>query len=205
MSSDRYNSFPIVSLNGYVADLSSGYGIKNDVIVSQIIDYDQVVDPTGKMSLENNHTYYEDNLLPDTEEIEHLKSVIVEIMSDITGRDYLITESWSIILESGQSISAHSHNVHAAVDLNEYFAFAYYPFAPAGSCSLQFLSTHSNTISTTVSAGIKTGTLLIFNSYLLHWTNRQMGGSDRVSVSGNLAPVSPTTVPMDDWSKYSKG
>ena len=197
-----FNAFPIVELSAYSLNFND---IPNDVICAQIIEHDDYVDPNMDMLLDNNHTYYEDMRLPNTKEISSLKLKIAEAMSEIAGREYVVTEAWSIILEPGQSISAHSHCVHGAIDPNDYFAFAYYPFAPPGSSDLQFLSTHSNVISTTVSAPVSTGTLLIFNSYLIHWTHRQHGNSIRVNVSGNLAPVTPNTRPADDWSKYQEG
>jgi hypothetical protein len=204
MSSSKYLALPIVSLDAYAVDLNEGYGVKNDVIVSQILEYGALVDPEAAMLHDHSHTYYEDWRLPDTDEVNHLKATVTDVMSEIAGRPYTITESWSIVLEPGQSVAAHSHYVHGAINPNEYFAFAYYPFAPEGSVPLQILGTHSNVISSTISAPVSTGTLLIFNSYLLHWTNRQIVDSIRVNVSGNLAPVNPTTVSNDDWSKYKK-
>lgn len=204
MSSNKYLTLPIVDLDAYSVNLNEGYGVKNDVIVSQILEYESPVDPDASMLDAHSHTYYEDWRLPGTDEINHLRDTIVNVMSEIAGRPYIITDSWSIILEPGQSIAAHSHYVHGAIDPNEYFAFAYYPFAPEGSVPLQILGTHSNVISRTISAPVSTGTLLIFNSYLLHWTNRQIVDSIRVNVSGNLAPVDPTTVSNGDWSKYKK-
>lgn len=193
--------YPIVSLDAFVTKF---HDVQNGIIAAQIISHDDRIDPKAEMLDAYSHTYYEDFRLPDTDEIKDLKKRIVETVEDITGKPYRMTESWSIILEPGQSISFHNHHVGQVAEPNEYFAFAYYPFAPEGSCDLQFLATHSNVVTSTVTVPVSTGTLIIFNSYLYHWTHGQGGASARVNVSGNLVPANPTVTSHDDWSHYEE-
>ena len=46
------------------------------------------------------------------------------------------------------------------------------------------------------------GMMVLFPSYLTHYTNRHMGNT-RVCVSANVEPVNPSTSSDQDWSAYN--
>jgi hypothetical protein len=192
---------PLISLNVYSCFLD---GVDNEKIAHQILTSSKPVDEDLSLSEKHKftHTYYEDVLPPVTPEIKILESQITKSVSQLFSRDYAITELWSIILEPNQSVTAHSHKNNLHIDPNEYFSFCYYPSAPKGSCGLTFYAGWCNTMDTTLTVPAETGKLLVFNSYILHFTQRQNKGL-RVNVSGNLAPVQPASTSNADWSPYN--
>ena len=51
----------------------------------------------------------------------------------------------------------------------------------------------------------ETGSLVIFNSFIMHMTNRhQNKDENRIVVSANFWPKQPDTTPTQDWSAYSR-
>jgi hypothetical protein len=116
----------------------------------------------------------------------------------------MILESiWSLILKNGESVSVHSHKSNTHMYPNDYFSIAYYVKTPPGSAKLFFEAPYCNTIENLISVEPKNGTLLIFNSFIKHFTERHLVNEDRVVVSANFIPKQPNLKPIPDWSAYS--
>jgi len=193
---------PLIHLNAYATTLE---GVDNATIAEQILTGSTPVDPdhTKWHSHDRVHSYYEDTLPPRTPEIADLETRIVDTIQQIRGGTaYEITELWSIITGDRESIAAHNHRLNTHIDPLEYFAFAYYPQAPTGSADLVFHVGYCHAVEQAVSVPVETGKLIIFNAFVLHFTEKQFADGIRVNLSGNLAPVSPNIEPSVDWSPY---
>ena len=155
---------------------------------------------------DKHHTYYEDRKYPfGMIESEKLIDKLTERVSAAVGREMVMSDIWTLSLEFGQSVSAHSHKSNTHLHPEEYFSIAYYPSAPDGSADLIFLVNAGNTIENSIEIRPETGDLVIFNSYLTHMTNRHRNRDEaRLVVSANFAPRDPNVKPTQDWSAYSR-
>jgi len=190
--------------------------IQIDVLKTKLIDVDnkrliqEIVNTRGEIDetyLEDkHHTYYEDKRYPfGYVESEKLINKLTETVSNVLGREMVLSEIWTLTLEHGQSVAAHSHKSNTHLHPEEYFSIAYYPSAPEGSADLIFLANAANTIDSSVVIKPDTGDLVVFNSYLTHMTNRHRNRDEsRIVISANFSPKNPSATPTQDWSAYSR-
>ena len=190
--------------------------ISIDVLKTKIIDIDnaklleEILSARSEIDAafvdDKHHTYYEDRRYPfGMIESEKLIHRLTEHVSAAVGRDMVLNDIWTLTLEFGQSVSAHSHKSNMHLRPEEYYSIAYYPSAPEGSADLIFLVNAGNTIENSVEIKPETGDLIVFNSYLMHMTNRHRNKDEsRVVVSANFSPKDPDTSPTQDWSAYSR-
>jgi hypothetical protein len=179
-------------------------GIDNYKLLAEIADVHGEID--NLFIEDKHHTYYEDRKYPfGMIESEKLIDKLTERVSAAVGREMVLNDIWTLSLEFGQSVSAHSHKSNTHLHPEEYFSIAYYPSAPDGSADLIFLVNAGNTIENSIEIKPETGDLVIFNSYLTHMTNRHRNREEsRVVVSANFSPKNPNVKPTQDWSAYSR-
>lgn len=194
-------SIPLLSIRVIKSSLS----VDNSALLEEITKYSRDID---KQFLENEYstryTYYEDKAYPfGHKECDNFIKAVESKVSSILNREMKVTDIWSLTLEKGQSIAAHSHKLNTHLYPEEYFSISYYPQADEDSADLIFMVNACNTLETNVPIKVKTGDLLIFNSYLMHMTNRHTGDRERIVISANLAPTSPTTSVAQDWTVHS--
>jgi hypothetical protein len=196
-----FTEIPLIDLRAYKTILT---GIDNDTIAEQIMSAGRPVDPndTAWEQSGGRHTYYEDVLPPRTPEIDTLEHAIEAAVTDTFDRKYRITELWSIRTRPNQSIVPHNHRMNIHMNPLEYYSFAYYPLAPEGSADLTFHVGYCHTIETCISVPVEPGALIVFNSFVWHFTERQTSTEDRMNLSGNLAPVDPDQSPTANWEPY---
>ena len=150
------------------------------------------------------YTYYEDQAYPfGYKESDNFIKVIEDKVSFVLDKKMKVTDIWSLTLEKGQSISAHSHKLNTHLHPEEYYSISYYVQAEEDSADLIFMLTACNTLETNVSIKVKTGDLLVFNSYLMHMTNRHIGAKERIVISANLVPEVPSVSVAQDWTVHS--
>lgn len=180
-------------------------GIDNEKLIKEIFSTRGDIDET--FLEDKHHTYYEDKRYPfGLIESEKLIDKLTEMVSISLNREMVLSEIWTLTLEHGQSVAAHSHKSNTHLRPEEYFSIAYYPSAPENSADLIFLVSAGNTIENSVMIKPETGDLIIFNSYLMHMTNRHRNRDNpRVVISANFVPKNPDTNPTQDWSAYSRG
>jgi hypothetical protein len=179
-------------------------GINNNILVQEICAQNGELDV---MYLEDkHHTYYEDKRYPfGMPESEKLIGVITDAVNSVIDKEMVLEDIWTLTLEDGQSVAAHSHKSNKHMNDSEYFSIAYYPHAPDGSADLIFLIDACNTIEKSISITPQTGDLVVFNSYLMHMTNRHRNNQlNRIVVSANFAPLRPDNRATQDWSAYSR-
>jgi len=179
-----FAEIPLIELRAYQTTLT---GIDNDVITEQILSAGRPIDPT-RTAVANNPAY-EDTEPPDTPEIRHMISEIHDAIDVGYGRLHDLTEFWATILMPGQTTVAHSHRKPEMTNPLDHLAFAYYTHAPEGSVPLTFHVGYCHLIENTIEVPVQTGQLIVFNAFVLHFTDRHLGDFPRVNVSGNLTAV----------------
>lgn len=192
---------PLVAINVMRTTL---HGIDNKKLVNEIESSREDVDK--KFWEDQHHTYYEDKRYPyGMPEAEKLLIELSAKVNQMVGKKLVLSEAWTLTLKEGQSVAAHSHKSNQAIHQEEYYSIAYYPSAPENSADLIFLATACNTIETSVVLQPKEGDLVVFNSYLMHMTNRHRNKTqDRIVISANFVPEQPNVKPNQDWSAYSR-
>lgn len=188
----------LFSLNVYTYYLNN---IDNNLLLNEIKEYSgsmpDVKDPYPA------HTFYEDRTFPfNKPECKKLFFEIQNAVSSVLHREMKIDSIWTLSLEKGQSVTAHTHKVNTHLYPEEYFSVSYYINAPENSADLIFTTSHCNAIETSTAITPKTGMLIIFNSFINHMTNRHYNEEPRVVVSANLSPVNPNLSENPDWSAY---
>ncbi len=149
-----------------------------------------------------NHTYYEDLVLKDSPLMREVANQIATKSSEILGSEYDIAAMWGLILRKGESVQPHSHKSTHHLNPHEYYSVAYYPTAASKDAELIFSVPFANSQETVRSIQPVAGMMILFPSYLMHYTNRQMGNT-RVVISANVEPVLPSVSSDQDWSAYN--
>lgn len=192
---------PLISLGVIKTSLDS---IDNVKLVEEITSHDGNI--ASHFLVNKNHTYYEDQRYPfGKPEAEKLIHELTKKVSSVLGREMVLSEIWTLTLKEGQSVSAHTHKSNTYINQSEYFSIAYYANAPERSADLIFMVDACNTIESSVTVKAETGSLVIFNSFIMHMTNRHDNKDEnRIVVSANFWPKQPDTTPTQDWSAYSR-
>ena len=150
-----------------------------------------------------NQTYFEDSTFPwNMPEASKLLSEIEKIVSTIGNSSMKVSEAWTLSLDFGQSVMAHSHRMNNHMKPSEYYSIAYYANAPAGSAKLLFEVGHSNISESIYSIEPEVGMLVVFNSYMKHMTTRHLSHEKRIAISANLVPIKPSMEIVPDLSGY---
>lgn len=201
---EKYQEIPLIRLSAYSTIIDS---VDNSLIYEDIIRFQK--DAKSSIGEKNTgvegsyYASYEDSLFPKySEECKKLVLAIKDSVCSILGVEMTMESIWALILRKGESVSAHSHKSNTHMFPNEYFSIAYYVRTPPGSARLFFEAPYCNTIENLVSVNPKDGTLLIFNSFVKHFTERHQIDEERVVVSANFRPVQPNLTPVPDWSAY---
>ena len=192
---------PLVCINVFKTRVDE---IDNEKLLDEIRSSREDVD---KSYWENqHHTYYEDKKYPyGKPESEKLLKILTDKVNEVIGKKLVLSEARTLTLEEGQSVAAHSHKSNQAVHQEDYYSIAYYPSAPEDSADLIFMATACNTIENSIIVTPKQGDLVIFNSYIMHMTNRHRNKTqERIVVSANFIPEKPNTQPNQDWSAYAR-
>jgi hypothetical protein len=196
----KIDTHHIIAVNYYTTQLDN---INNDIITKQIHEHGTPPNTTqvGEDG-EKSHSYHEDTVLPRSKEIAQLEKSITDSVNSITGKNNKIDAIWALTLQKNQSVMAHTHKSNQHINHDEYWSIAYYPEAPEGSADLIFHATHSNTIDLSHRVTPRPGLLVIFPSYILHYTDRHMCEEPRTVISANLHPLQPDITHNADWSPY---
>lgn len=183
-------------------DVISLDGVK---IRQEVMDLGEPVDSEYVESYgeTHHHTYYEDLVLKDTPLMRSLQEHIVSTVDGALHIKHKLTAMWGLVLQQGESVQPHSHRSSDQHDPSQYYSVAYYPTAEPGDAQLVFSVQHGNLIESCRHVAPASGKIVIFPSYLNHWTTRQLLDKPRVVVSANLEPVDPSPVSFQDWTAYN--
>ena len=125
-------------------------------------------------------SHYEDTELPDT---ENTKDLILKIDSQIYDIDFNLERDkvWSHIIEPQQSTIPHDH------EGDDGLSFVYYVTYPkqSGNIVFDFYMANKRMFQTIEP---KVGMLIIFPTWIPHYTTRNISDEKRISISGNYFP-----------------
>jgi hypothetical protein len=154
----------------------------------------------SRIGLENQKLYG----FPEAgEQTKKLKTEIDSNISSILGKEAFCRGCWMMAMNKQSTpIPQHSHKTNKQLNPAEYYSFAYYARADDGAAPLNFVANYCNGMTSRISIPAETGKLLIFNSYLEHYTDLNYSERDRVCISGNYWPAEPDKSLRSDWNQF---
>tara|TARA_R100001163_G_C5066288_1_gene204638 strand:- start:2140 stop:2703 length:564 start_codon:yes stop_codon:yes gene_type:complete len=133
-----------------------------------------------------NATGYEDSRIPDDPEITRLTDKVMSVVHSNIDDRYYLAEIWAHILVENQSTMIHSHRNERDTK-NLFLSWVYYPLLPdkkyGGKLRFQMVS-HMQMNNHEITPQV--GHLVIFPSWLNHYTTPNTSEDVRISISGNL-------------------
>ena len=184
---------PIISIGHSIIEMN---GIYNEQLSKDILDCENL-----RLSDDPNDTRYEDTELPNTESMRHLISKIDNEIFKINPY-FKRHQSWAHILRPGESTMYHEHGLahrqkmialaHDKPELRSLgnldgISYVYYVTYPENSGDLVFeLSAVQRRISQNIKPVV--GNLVLFPTYIPHYTKRNTSKEIRISISGNYWP-----------------
>jgi hypothetical protein len=198
----EFKSHDILRVQVYTAVLDS---IDNKKLIKEIEETSNSIPAEfiDSFGADTNHTYFEDSTFPWSKpESSKLLVEIENSVSAICCSEMNISEAWTLSLDFGQSVMAHSHRMNNHMNPSEFYSVAYYANAPENSAKLIFEIGHSNISESIYIIEPESSMLVIFNSYMKHMTTRHLSEEKRIVVSANLTPRNPSTVIVPDLSGY---
>lgn len=192
------NKLSLINLDIFTTKLSN---IDNNFLSKNILKNLNTPDVPGFLN-SHNHTYHEDTILTDSEELDKLIRAIEDFAKNVTCKKYILESIWGLVLNKGQSVMMHTHKSNRHLHPQEYYSIAYYPQVPDGSADLIFSLNYCNIIEQIKSVKPEEGLLVMFNSYIPHMTNDHKSIIPRIVISANIAPENPNTLVVPDWSPY---
>lgn len=193
-----HNTESLINLNIYSTLLSN---IDNNFLSKNILENLNTPDVPGFLE-SHNHTYHEDTILNESEELNKLILEIEFFASGLFNRPYVLESIWGLVLNEGQSVMMHTHKSNRHLHPQEYYSIAYYPQVPEGSADLIFSLNYCNIIEEIKKIKPEEGLLVMFNSYIPHMTSDHKSDIPRVVISANIAPKNPNQLIVPDWSPY---
>lgn len=137
-------------------------------------------------------------------ETEKLKIEIFNRVNYVSGKEMRCKQFWMLYMNAGGSVPQHNHKNNYQLHPEEYYSIAYYPVAPEGGANIHFVGSYCNTLQSRIMVEAKPGKLVIFNSFLDHYTDRHWGEQPRVCISANFKPVEPNKDVVSDWSAFAQ-
>lgn len=156
-------------------------GVDNEVLVAACVE-----NRHKKVDDNPNATGYEDSSLPHHPEVGNLRQHVNELIHTRIDSRYYLGEIWAHILQPMQSTMIHSHrNVLDHRNLN--LSWVYYPHQhpPESGGRLRFQMV-SHMMMNNHEVIPTEGHIVIFPSWLNHYTTPNTGTEDRISISGNM-------------------
>ena len=199
----EFKQINLINLNVFQTSIDS---VDNKRLLNEIENYQSEIEQKYLDGYLNGggHTYYEDKKFPKSmPESSLLFEEIENAVTQILGKSMKITEIWTLTLNKGESVSAHSHKSNTHMHPEEYYSVSYYVNAPEGSAKLIFNVNICNTIERLIPITPRSGMFLIFNSFIQHYSDRHNSDEPRLVISANFHPVEPNLKHVPDWSAYN--
>ena len=137
-------------------------------------------------------------------ESEKLKEEIGKRVDAVAGKPMVCREIWMYTMSKFMTMPQHNHKTNYQLHPEEYYSIAYYAYAPPDGANLHFVANYANTMESRICVAAETGKLIIFNSFLDHYTDRHLSEEKRMCISGNYKPETPDKTMVPDWSTYIK-
>lgn len=152
--------------------------INNDALIKEALDFED-----NKLDSNPLASKYEDSELPDSESLDHLIYKIDCIVKVNISPFLKLDGHWAHILHPQQSTMYHSHTGE-----REGISFVYYVKAPEDSGNLVF---NFDVAGKNLCASIEpeVGKLVLFPTWIPHYTSRNVSEDTRISISGNYYSI----------------
>jgi hypothetical protein len=137
-------------------------------------------------------------------ESEKLKDEISKRVDAVAGKPMVCREIWMYTMSKLMTMPQHNHKTNYQLHPEEYYSIAYYAHAPEDGANLHFVAEYCNGMENRIVVPAVTGKLIIFNSFLDHYTDRHLSDENRMCISGNYKPETPDKTMVPDWSTYIK-
>lgn len=137
-------------------------------------------------------------------ESQKLRNNIDQLVSIVAGKNMLCREFWMFSMRNNGSVPRHNHKTNYQLHPEEYYSIVYYPCANENSAKLNFIGNICNTLDILMSVKPETGMLLIFNSFIDHYTDKHMSDDQRTCISANYKPEEPNKSLVSDWTRFAK-
>jgi|694.fasta_scaffold00969_37 hypothetical protein len=138
---------------------------------------------------------------PETLKLENEISLRVNTVAQ---KQMICKQFWMLSMSSGGSVPQHNHKNNYQLHPEEYYSVAYYPSAPEGGANIHFYASYCNTMQKRIVVKSSVGKLVIFNSYLDHYTDRHWSDDPRICISANYKPAEPDKTVVSDWSSFAQ-
>lgn len=173
--------------------------VDNSALIKELQDFYSNI--TSKL----NDIYDWDMSFPSAgPESEKLKEEIGKRVDAVAGKPMVCREIWMYTMSKFMTMPQHNHKTNYQLHPEEYYSIAYYAYAPEGGANLHFVANYANTMESRIMVKAETGKLIIFNSFLDHYTDRHLSDEQRMCISGNYKPETPDKTMVPDWSTYIK-
>lgn len=173
--------------------------VDNSALIKELQDFYSNI--TSKL----NDIYDWDMSFPSAgPESEKLKEEIGKRVDAVAGKPMVCREIWMYTMSKFMTMPQHNHKTNYQLHPEEYYSIAYYAYAPNDGANLHFVANYANTMESRIMVKAETGKLIIFNSFLDHYTDRHLSDEQRMCISGNYKPETPDKTMVPDWSTYIK-
>lgn len=181
--------------------------IRQNIFESHIdvVDNEKLISELNNFYKNNNNSFSGDIKFPLAgPESEKLQNEINSRVDIVAGKKMKCREFWMFTMKNGGAVPRHNHKTNYQLHPEEYYSIAYYPLTTDGGANLHFVANYCNTMEEVVSIKAECGKLIIFNSFIDHYTDRHSIDSERICISANYKPVDPDKSLVSDWTRFAK-
>lgn len=137
-------------------------------------------------------------------ESEKLQDEILKRVEIVSGKKMKCKEFWMFSMNNGGSVPRHNHKTNYQLHPEEYYSVSYYPLCEEDGADIFFIANYCNTLENLISIKTQTGKLIIFNSFIDHYTSKHMSNSERICISANYKPEMPDESVVSDWTRFAR-
>lgn len=137
-------------------------------------------------------------------ETAKFKLAIDSAVNEVASKKMLCREFWMFTMRNNGSVPRHNHKTNYQLHPEEYYSIIYYPHVTPNAAKLNFIGNLCNTIDVLMSVQPRTGMLLIFNSFIDHYTDKHLTDDQRTCISANYKPEEPDKSLVSDWTRFAK-
>ncbi len=168
---------PLLLVSKYVTQLD---GIDNDQVNEDVLARQSL-----KLDDDPGHTFAEDSYYPDTPACKQLLSQVDTCIGEKIVKRFETYNTWAHIVEPNESTMIHTHD---SPGIAPHLSWVYYSKTSPKCGNIVWQTTIHNRI-VVMEETPKVGTLIVFPSWMPHFTKKNISGDTRISISGNAKPI----------------
>ena len=165
------------------------------------VDYQKVSEQIHKQDFVFSNGYGF-RVYPNTDECNNLKRLIESMANNILPIKVDLVDIWAVVTNKGESVSYHSHHSNTHMQPEEYWSGVLYAESDDDSAELVLHSFAFNRVESMTKIKPEVGKIVLFNSFIPHFTTMHQSDKPRVAISFNLKPKNPNITEIPDMSVY---